>query len=235
MVHRNDGLIEPDKVWRRIHRPEYYAPDAAKFLAKEIGIPFIIVKPFIPLARSVLCRWEDAAVETTALYLLPDGDRVLQTFFKITDYSNAAVYAMLEKILKRLGIGARLSEQYGDMDFAWVLLGGVLEEYATSAGVCRRTTRRLNDFRYPLSDYFTATTWYPDRVEITNLDTGAVNSLDIPSRDIRKIIDWSVKFEESICRTDILEPGTAYFDEYLRLTDIYDSIHSRAVVENVST
>ncbi len=218
----NNSDFEPVRVWRRIHRPEDYAADAAKFVAREIHIPFIFLKPFVPIARKILAGWDDAAIETTALYETPEGKRTLRTFFLITDYSNDAVYGMIERILKRMGVGARLSRN-DETDFAWVLLGGVLTDYAESAGVCKRTTRRLNEFRLPLSDYFTATTWETEYVEITNLRTGRVERMYIPARDICTIINWSVNFEEQIscCKSKTIEKGTTEYHEFLKLNAKY--------------
>lgn len=213
---------EPTRVWRRIHRPEDYAADAARFVAREIRLPFIFIKPFVPIARRILAGWEDAAVETTALYETPGGKRTLRTFFQITDYSNDAIYGMIEKILKRMGVGAGFSRN-DETDFAWVLLGGVLSDYAESAGICRRTARRLNDFRFPLSDYFTATTWEPECVEIANLRTGRVETMCVPACDIDKIVDWAVCFEERIsgCKSQNIEPGTAGYEEFMCLDAKY--------------
>jgi len=220
--------LEPKTVWRRVHRPEEYAADAAKFVAGELHVPFLVVRPFVPLARALLSKWEDAAVETTALYETPEGGRVLRTFFEITDYSGAAVYNFLEKLLKSLGVGADLAGKYGDTDFAWVLLGGVLDDYARRARVCRKTACALIDFRFPLSDYHTATTWYPDRVEIANLRTGRVETLEIRPGEIKRIVDFTINFENNpLCaRPAAVAPGSPEYCEFERLAGIYDEILS---------
>lgn len=223
MTYHADATEEPSKVWRRIHRPEEYAADAAKFIASEIKLPSFIMSPFIPLAARLLKSWDDAAVETTAVYELEDSTKVMRTFFSITDYSNDAFYGLAEKILKKLGVGADLSSKYGETDFAWVLLGGVLNEYANYAGISPATAEKLIAFRMPLSDYFTATTWYPDRVEIANLTSGRVESMEVPPSDIEKIVSWTISFENKLCgaKSIRLAPGNPTYDEYLELENTY--------------
>lgn len=224
-----DTTAKPIKVWRRIHRPEEYAADAAKFIASELKLPNFLMAPFIPLAARFLKSWEDAAVETTAIYEMSDSTRIMRTFFHITDYSNAAFYSLAEKILKKLGVGADLSTKYGDTDFAWILLGGVLNEYASYAGISPATSEKLIAFRMPLSDYFTATTWFPDRVEIANMTSGRVESMKVPPSDINKIVDWTISFEKKLCgaKSVHIQPGSPLYDEYLLLEKTYGTINSR--------
>jgi len=127
------------RVWRRTHRPEEYASDALSWLATEAGLPPTLALPLRPLAVAILSKWEPAAEETSAL-LSSEKGRAFRTFFSITNYSDKAVYSLMEKILRILGIGANKIKSNQDTEFAWVLLGGVLSDYACRAGVSRNNT-----------------------------------------------------------------------------------------------
>lgn len=211
------------KVWRRAHRPEVYAADAARWMAGETGVPYFALSLFVPLVRTMLSSWEPAADEVSALSESADGTRLLRTFFRITNYSNRAVYGMMEKILKKIGVGKSAMEKRPGTDFAWVLLGGVLNEYGAKAGLCEGSICELLEFRLRNSDYFTATTWYADRVEIANLGTRRVESLELPPGEISKVIDWSVDYHERRRGrgTKRLAPEHPEFNEYLELEVLY--------------
>lgn len=184
------------RVWRRVHRPEEYAADIAKYLATELKIPYTVMAPFVPLARGVLKRWEDAAVEYTEYISCDQGFVSLRTIFLIHNFSNSAFYGLAERLLCRLGVGRSSGLQCEDTDIAWVLLGGVLNDYAGKAGVSRASTRALLEFRLRNSDYRTATTWYRGRVEIANLATGRVETLELPECDIRRIVAFAIDYHK---------------------------------------
>ncbi len=205
------------RVWKKTHWPEEYASDALSWLASEAGLPRALALPLRPLAAAILSKWEPAAEETSALLSFENG-RAFRTFFSITNYSDKAVYSLMEKMLRILGIGANRIKSNQDAEFAWVLLGGILSDYACRAGVSRETTRSLLDFRLRNSDYLTATTWFHDHVTITNLKTGRNESLYIPSKDISLIVDFSIMQHEcgvATAASDI--PDSKAYSEYIEL------------------
>ena len=218
-----DEKLQPERVWRRVHRPEEYAGAAARWLAAEIGVPRQVLAPFVPLVKSALSRWEPAAEEVSVLVTDPDGGRVFRTFFSITSYSSHAVYGMAERVLRRLGAGRSRLERDPDTEFAWILIGGVLNDYAGRAGLCEDSTCRLLEFRLRNSDYLTATTWFGNCVEIANLETGRVERLELPELEIRKVVDWSVGYHERRAQrtTRRLEPGKPGYEDYLELAAAY--------------
>ncbi len=214
------------RAWYRCHRPEEYAADAAKWLAGEIRVPYLFVSPFVPLVKSMLGNWEPAAEEFTVYYSLPGGTQKLRTFFNITNYSNNKIYGTMESILRRLGVGAEKLKRNPEVDFAWVLLGGVLGDYACRAGISSDSIRKLLDFRLVNSDYLTATTWHTEHVEIVNLATAKVDTLSLPADDIRKVVDWSVRYHENACGTCSMELSESceQYEELNRLSVKYRDI-----------
>ncbi|MFH1538626.1 MAG: hypothetical protein ABIH66_06685 [bacterium] len=210
------------QLWRRVHRPEEYLRDIAKETAKQWGVPFPLFAPFIPPMRRMLKSWEPAAVETTEYSESGDGSRTLRTVFDITNYSNRRVYALvgaLQRFFTR-----KSSEKVRRAGFEWDILGGVLTDYARRAGLRRDTAVKLLDFRLENSDYLTLTTWYNDRVEIANLKTGRVEELELPPGEIAKVVDWSVRFQRSLCggKTRALAPGCPEWREYLNILGDYE-------------
>ena len=83
-----------------------------------------------------------------------------------------------------------------DVDFSWRLLGGVLMDYASKAGVSPETTEALLAFRLRNSDYSTITTWRKAGVEIFNLKTGRCESMGLPAVDVKRIVDWALGFHK---------------------------------------
>jgi hypothetical protein len=217
------------RVWKKTHRPEEYASDALSWLASESGLPRSLTLPFRPIATAMLSKWEPAADEISAL-LSSDNGRVFRTFFSITNYSNKAVYSLMEKMLRMLGIGTKKIESDQDIEFAWILLGGVLADYARRAGVSPETTDVLLDFRLSNSDYLTATTWFHDRVTITNLRTGRNDSLEIPAKDIDLIVDYSImRHDCGPANAASGIPGSTAHSEYLEMS----SLLSDALAKNM--
>jgi hypothetical protein len=214
------------KVWKRVHRPEEYAADAARWMAGETGAPYFALSLFVPLVRAVLSSWEPAADEFSILSEDGDGALSLRTFFRITNYTDRAVYGMLENVLKKIGVGKSAMRKQPEVDFAWLLLGGVLNEYGAKAGLCEGSICGLLEFRLRNSDYLTATTWYSDRVEIANLKTGRVETLELPPEEIRKVIDWSVDQHEGRGGqgTKRLSAECPEFSEYIELEALYKKI-----------
>lgn len=182
------------RIWRCVHRPETFAADVAKYIASEMKLPGVLMAPFVPMAKAMLRGWEDAAVEYTEYAEYVDGSRTLRSIFLIHNYSNSRVYNLIERCLKLMGVGKCDTLECEEVDFAWRLLGGVLSDYASRAGVTGPTTDRLLDFRLRNSDYETVTTWRASSVEIANLNTGRIESLELPARDIEKIVDWAVNW-----------------------------------------
>lgn len=231
MAHLIDSEIREQTVWRRTHRPEEYLPDVISYIAGEIGVNRRVLMPLAPVAGGILRRWDDAATEFTEYIFHHDGRRVMRTYFLIRNYSNSAVYAMIEKTLKIIGVGKSVkSGASNGTDFAWVLLGGVLNDYAARAGVSRASTERLLDFRLRNSDYNTVTTWYPECVEIANLVTGRVESLELPSADINRIVDWALEYHQSKFRRHYrrVAPDAEAWPEFLPLRERYEHITVRA-------
>jgi hypothetical protein len=227
-------IVESEKtcaeaVWKRIHSPEEYASDAAKWMAGEMGLPFIVVSPFVPLIKSIFSRWEPAAEEYSALVHDAGGAPIFRTFFKITNYSNHAVYEMMEGVLKRIGVGRSSLKKKPEIDFKWVLLGGVLGEYGVKAGLCEDSICKLLDFRLRNSDYFTATTWFAERVEIANLISESVESLELPPNEIKRVVDWSINFHKTCCgrSTTAVTSGCADYRRYMDLDGIYRGVKNQ--------
>ena len=228
MAYTISSEIRERTAWKRTHRPEEYLPDVITYIAGEIRVPRKALMPLAPVARGILRRWEDAAREFTEYTFLEDGARIMRTIFLIHNYSNSAVYAMIEKVLKVIGVGggAAAAPSESDTDFAWVLLGGVLNDYAARAGVSRESTQALLNFRLRNSDYRTVTTWYPDCVEIANLETGGVESLPLPPQDIDHIVDWGMEYHTTKYKrhyTRVGESG-ACADEFNALMERYREI-----------
>ena len=224
-VEKQSGT-QARQVWRRVHRPEEYAADVAKFLATELKIPYAIMSPFVPIARRVLHRWEDAAVEYTEYISCEQGFVSFRTIFLIHNFSNSAIYGLAERILCRLGVGRSSNLQCSDTDFAWVLLGGVLNDFAGKAGVSRASTNDLLEFRLRNSDYRTVTTWFRDRVEIANLTTGCVETLALPERDILRVVAFALDFHKKKSRGAYmrLSDETAECVEFRSLMERYQKI-----------
>ena len=230
MAYYIEDRITDRAAWRRSHRPEEYIPDVIHYIAREIKMPRALLMPLTPVARGILRRWEDAAQEFTEYIYYEHGRRVMRTVFMIHNYSNSVVYTMMEKALKIIGVGKSSSLQQDDVDFAWVLLGGVLNDYASRAGVTRATIDALLAFRLRNSDYHTVTTWYPDCVEIANLLSGHVETLALPEKDIRRIVDWALEYHRTKCRRHYkrVQPGTDDREEFDALMKRYEQI-TRAV------
>lgn len=232
MSHLIDSEIREKTVWKRTHRPEEYLPDVITYIAGEIGVNRRLLMPLSPVAGGILRRWDDAAQEFTEYTFHRDGRRIMRTFFLIRNYSNSAVYGMIEKVLKIIGVGksSGMGKNGGDTDFAWVLLGGVLNDYADRAGVSRASTALLLDFRLRNSDYNTVTTWYPDRVEIANLATGRVESLQLPAADINHIVEWGLEYHQTKYRRHYkrVDPDGALWPEFLPLRTRYEQITREA-------
>lgn len=208
-------------VWRRVHRPEEYVFDVSKFIAREIKIPHALVLPALPIASALLRKWDDAAVEHTQYVVDAEGNRILRTFFKIHNYSNSSVYTLLEDLLQRMGVGRRMRNREPEVDFMWLVLGGVLTDYATCACVSEKSLKTLLDFRLKNSDYLTATTWFHSRVEIANLESGKVDILELPAKDIECIVSWAVDYQMKCCGKKSCEiasghPECVEFDGLMR-------------------
>lgn len=191
------GRTPERRLWHRVHRPEDYVGDVLKYIAGETGVPAGLLMAAGPIARRMVSSWPAAAMETTEYDVFACGRRRLRTVFRISNYSSRAVFQMAEKALRAMGIGAGAGK--GDeTEFAWVLLGGVLNDYAERAGLRKETTARLLEFRLRNSDYFTMTTWFPECVEIANLDTGRVEYLALPEDDIGRVVDYAVNYLTNI-------------------------------------
>jgi hypothetical protein len=225
LAYSIESKICEQTVWRRTHRPEEYLADVISYIAGEIGVNRHLLMPLAPVARTILRRWDDAAHEFTEYTFFEDGKRIMRTFFLIHNYSNSVVYAMIEKVLKLIGVGksGQMRSKNSDTDFAWVLLGGVLNDYADRAGVSQASTKALLDFRLRNSDYNTTTTWYPDSVEIANLVSGRVETLAMPVKDINRIVDWGLEYHQSKCHRHYVrvEPDTDPWQDFSPLKERY--------------
>ena len=201
-----------------------------RYFARDLKLPQALLMPLSPVARGILKRWEDAAVEYTECVEHEFGGRVLRTIFLIHNYSNSAIYSMAERLLKRIGVGKSAMQGDDDVDFAWVLLGGVLNDFADQAGVSRAATDELLEFRLRNSDYRTVTTWFEDRVEIANLKTGRVENLSLPPGDIDRIVDFALEFHNKKCavRYEMTDDESADFVEFKSLMERYGQLVNRA-------
>ncbi len=223
--------IAARSVWRHIHRPEDYASDAGAFVMRELRLPLFLMKPFVPLVQGMVRKWPPAAVETTAFTLFADGSRLLRTYFEITRYDSNGIYVIIERTLKKMGVGAGFLRKYEGIEFVWVLLGGILLDYGKYAGIDDSTARTLVDFRMPLSDYFMAVTWYVDRVEITNMNTGRTDCLSLPPREIAKIVDWASSYQNHNTPRSAPLPGDAReLEHFVSLERIYEEIKGKTVI-----
>lgn len=185
------------EIWRRVHRPEDYLADISREVARQWGVPYPLFVPFLPPMRSLLKTWEPAAIETTQYIAREDGTRLMRTLFDITNYSNHRIYGLAETAQRFFSRnGARVKRE----GFEWELLGGILNEYAGKAHLRKETTEKLLEFRLRNSDYYTMTLWSTDTVEIANLKTGRVESLELPPGEIAKVVDWSVDFQQRFHR-----------------------------------
>jgi hypothetical protein len=219
-----EAAVARRRMWRRVHRPEEYAADMAKFVAVELKLPPAIMIPFVPVARAMMRRWENAGVEYTEHTEFEDGTQKLRTVFLIHNYSNSRIYNLLERCLKMLGVAKRDGLECADVDYSWRLLGGILMDFASRAGVTKQTTQSLLEFRLCNSDYETATTWRTGEVEIANLRTGRVETLELPPPDVEKIVRWAVGFHKSkrgraYCEISTESPEFQEFEKLRRRCD----------------
>ena len=212
-------------LWHYLHHPEEYTADFLRCLAAELHLSPAIFNLMTPLINRILHKWEHAAVETTEYKVHSDGTRLLRTIFTITQYPSYRILAFMEKVLRALGAGRSIKTP-STKEFGWLLIGGILTDYARRAGVKPSTTQQLLEFRLRNSDHYTLTSWYPDYVEIANLKTAEAERLYLEESEIAKIIDYAVHYQTKIrCkRTRCLSPDCSEWENFYRAIQKYESM-----------
>jgi hypothetical protein len=222
----NHKHVSPEShLWRRVHRPEEYTEDLVRYIARDLGLPPALLMPVAPVGRRIAAGLPAAAVETTQFDVFACGRRRLRTVFQIANYSDRSVYQLVERMLKTVGIGRNMKAD-PDIDFTWLLLGGVLNDYAGRAHLHRDATDKLLAFRLRNSDYFTMTTWFPNCVEIANLTTGRVERIELPPEEIAKVVNYSVGVLKNIAgvKSRSLRPESPEMCEFHGFLETYENL-----------
>ncbi len=211
-------------TYTRVHRPEDYTKDLLRYVATEVNVSPGLMVRFAPMADAMLKRWEDAAVEYS-IFTFKDGKPVsVKTYYKITDYSSNKLFGLFTKLLTLMGVGKSIDAE--DIDIAFVLLGGVLNVYGTAAGLDKDAIGQLDGFRLKNSDFLTCSEFGGGVVTITNLETRAVDTLDLDDGDVQKIVAYAHQFmtRDNKDKYRLLEDAEQP-EDFAHYQDLYDKAH----------